>query len=214
MGETEIIEENQIPEEIPKEQQESLEEKVIEEVTEETQAEEEKKPDLNSFINELNGFSAQGDIKKVEETIKNTFADQGNVKNIFSEMFSSGDKFGQAVKGFFDFVGNCNNNKEKLEKHCEDIIKEQEESQNTEVEEKPVDNSTEPEQEPVIPGQFEPKPDVDQQEEISPVDLEKVAYLSEMFPQYPENLMKNLVKQHPTKSLSDLIDLIVVEQFY
>merc|ERR1712232_1371945 len=147
MGETEIIEENQIPEEIPKEQQESLEEKVLEEVTEETQAEEEKKPDLNSFISELNGHSAQGDIKKVEETIKNTLADCGNAKNIFSEMFSSGDKFGTAVKGFFDFVSNCKANKEKIQEQCEEIAKQHEESLNKEeepvnVEEKPEDNSS------------------------------------------------------------------------
>merc|ERR1712183_617400 len=116
--ETEIIEEFGVPEEKPEEQENLLEEKVLEEIqTEETKTEEEeekeKKPDLNSFIKDLNGFSAQADFKNVEETIKNTFADKGNVKNLFSEMFSNGDKFGQAVKGFFDFVGNCKNKKAK-----------------------------------------------------------------------------------------------------
>lgn len=207
--ETEIIEEIEIPQTQP-EQEEKLVDKVLEEKIEENQTEEEKKPDLNSFITELNGFSAQGDMKKVEETLKSTFSDEGNAKNIFSEMFSSGDKFGQAVKGFFDFVGNCKNNKEKIQQHCEDIKNQQEESLNTE------DNITMPEQEPVIPGQFEEnvKPDSDNQYELSIIDLEKVQYLAEMFPQYPENLMKSLVSQHPQKSLSDLIDLIVAEQFY
>jgi len=181
----------------------------------------------------LNGHSAQGDIKKVEETIKNTFADQGNASNIFSEMFSSGDKFGQAVKGFFDFVSNCKQNKEKIQEQCEEIAKQHEESLNKEeepvnveeepvnveeepvkVEEKAEDNSSMYEPYPIKPGQFEKETGIEQPEEISPVDLEKIQYLSEMFPQYPENLMKNLVKQHPSNSLSDLIDLIVAEQFY
>merc|ERR1712178_645012 len=130
--ETEIIEEFNVPEEKPEEEKELLGDKVLEEKIEEKQEEEKVKPDLSSFIQEMNGFSAEGDIKKVSDTLKNTFGQPDNAKNIFSEMFSSGDKFGEAIKGFFDFVGNCKNNKDKIQQQCEEIKKQQEESQNQE----------------------------------------------------------------------------------
>jgi len=195
--ETEIIEEFDVPEELPEEEKELLGDKVIEEKIEEKQ-DEEKKPDLSSFLQDMNAFSAEGDIKKVSDHLKNTFEQPETAKNIFSEMFSSGDKFGEAIKGFFDFVGNCKQNKDKIQQQCEEIKKQQEESQN--LEEAPL----------ISDVQEETSVEV----ELAPHDLEKIAYLKEMFPQYPENLMKDLVKKHPTTSLSDLIDLIVAEQFY
>jgi len=194
--ETEIIEE---PIEKTEEQEELIGEKVLEEKIEEKQEEEKKaEPNLSSFIQDLNGLSAEGDIKKVSDHLKNTFEQPDSAKNIFSEMFSSGDKFGEAIKGFFDFVGNCKNNKDKIQQQCEELKKQQEESQNQE-------------EAPLIPDVQE---ETEVEVELAPHDLEKIAYLQEMFPQYPENLMKDLVKKHPAKSLSDLIDLIVAEQFY
>merc|ERR1719456_1487422 len=125
--ETEIIEEFDVPEEKPEEEKELLGEKVLEEKIEEKQDEEEKKPDLSSFIKDLNGFSAEGDIKKVSDHLKNTFENPENGKNIFSEIFSSGDKFGEAIKGFFDFVGNCKQNKDKIQQQCKEMKKQEEE---------------------------------------------------------------------------------------
>merc|ERR1712178_161205 len=181
--ETEIIEEFDVPEEKPEEEKELLGEKVLEEKIEE------KKPDLSSFIKDLNGFSAEGDIKKVSDHLKNTFENPDYRKNIFSDMFSSGDKFGEAIKGFFDFVGNCKQNKDKIQQQCEEMKKQDEEDSLYGEEETNV-------------------------EKLDSLVLEKIAYLQEMFPQYPENLMKDLVTKNPAKSLSDLIDLIVAEQFY
>lgn len=197
--ETEIIEEFDVPEEKPEEEKELLGEQVLEEKIEEKQAEEENKPDLSSFIKDINGFSAEGDMKKVSDHLKATFEQPDNAKNIFSEMFSSGDKFGEAIKGFFDFVGNCKQNKDKIQQQCEEMKKQEEE------------DSLYQEEESLIPDVQE---ETNVEIELAPLDLEKIAYLQEMFPQYPENLMKDLVKKNPARSLSDLIDLIVAEQFY
>merc|ERR1712178_140209 len=197
--ETEIIEEFDVPEEKPEEEKELLGEKVLEEKIEEKKDEEEKKPDLSSFIKDLNGFSAEGDIKKVSDHLKNTFENPENGKNIFSEIFSSGDKFGEAIKGFFDFVGNCKQNKDKIQQQCEEMKKQQEE------------DSLYGEGEKSLISDVQEETNV---EKLDSLVLEKIAYLQEMFPQYPENLMKDLVTKNPAKSLSDLIDLIVAEQFY
>merc|ERR1712086_241375 len=56
--------------------------------------------------------------------------------------------------------------------------------------------------------------ETNEEQVLSEHDLEKAKYLMEMFPQYPEKLMKDLVAKHPAKCLSGLIDLIVEEHFY
>merc|ERR1711957_669135 len=119
--ETEIIEEFDAPEEKLEDKQELVGEQVIEE-----KVEEENKPTLSSFIKDLNKHSAEGEIKNVTEVIKTTFEQPEAAQNLFKEMFSSGDKFGEAIKGFFDFVGNCNNNKEKVNQQCKEMNKQEE----------------------------------------------------------------------------------------
>ena len=212
--ETEIIEEFDAPEEKLEDKQELVGEQVIEE-----KVEEENKPTLSSFIKDLNKHSAEGEIKNVTEVIKTTFEQPEAAQNLFKEMFSSGDKFGEAIKGFFDFVGNCNNNKEKVDQQCKEMNKQEEEP--IIQEEEPIIQEEElliQEEEPIIQEEEllipENTAETNGVPELSGHDLEKAKYLMEMFPQYPEMLMKDLVFKHPTKSLSDLIDLIVAEAFY
>merc|ERR1712087_423960 len=216
--ETEIIEEVNAPEEKLEDKQVLTGEKVVEEKIEEKQAEEEKKPVLSSFFEDLNKHSAEGEIKKVTEHIKTTLKQPEDVKNLFTEMFSSGDKFGEAIKGFFDFVGNCNKNKDKVNQQCEEMLKKEEETKVQEEEpivqeEEPLIKEEEPlikEEEPLIP---ENTVETNEEVVLSKHDLEKSKYLVEMFPQYPEQMMQDLVFKHLGKSLSDMIDLIVTEHF-
>jgi len=117
--ETEIIEEKEIPEvKVEQETTKTMgDDKVVEEkVAEEKPAEEkpvEEKKGVTGFFEGLNKISAEGDMKGVETHIKNAFSKPQDSKDFFSEMFSSGDKFGEAVKGLFSFVGNCKKNEEK-----------------------------------------------------------------------------------------------------
>merc|ERR1712166_198102 len=139
------------------------------------------------------------------EVIKTTFEQPEAAQNLFKEMFSSGDKFGEAIKGFFDFVGNCNNNKEKVDQQCKEMNKQEEEP--IIQEEEPIIQEEElliQEEEPIIQEEDllipENTAETNGVPELSGHDLEKAKYLMEMFPQYPEMLMKDLVFKHPTKS--------------
>ena len=193
--ETEIKEEFDAPAQEEKLVEETLGDKVIEEKT-----------DLTGFLSDLNTIASQGDMKNVEKHLESTFEKPEALKCIFGEMFSSGDKFGEAVKGFFDFVGNCKaveQKKQENKKLEDETLIEEAKVEEPKVEEPKVEEPIIEEPNVWVPVALEPTEE----------ELEKVAVLKEMFPQYCNNMMVKVVQENPDKDLSFLVDLIVAAYY-